>query len=287
MLKILFSISPAILILLFFYFKDKFREPPVHVFQAFFLGIMIVLPVVLVNEIFYDDFCWNKIQGSYFGKSVYNHLSRVAFQEELWKFLILFFFFSHLMEEPMDGIVYGVAVSLGFSAYENIDYVFRADKFNISWTYMSFVRILPTFMHFVTGAFMGLFIALNLLYYKNKNNYFYIFFLSVVFHASYNVFLDFFFYSTIFILFIAVTAMFYFYKLISKEQIKNLKELDKIPEEFKSNPERLFYPDPSKAKIKDIVFPITSVFILVHLIAAITLFISPNLTPEIYPILEK
>ena len=39
-----------------------------HVFQAFFLGIMIVLPVVLVNEIFYDDFCWNKIQGSYFGK---------------------------------------------------------------------------------------------------------------------------------------------------------------------------------------------------------------------------
>ena len=81
MLKILFSISPAILILLFFYFKDKFREPPIHVFQAFFLGIMIVLPVVLVNEIFYYDFCWNKIQGSYFGKSVYNHLSRVAFQE--------------------------------------------------------------------------------------------------------------------------------------------------------------------------------------------------------------
>ena len=83
------------------------------------------------------------------------------------------------------------------------------------------------------------------------------------------------------------TKRIHFYKLISKEQIKNLKELDKIPEEFKSNPERLFYPDPSKAKIKDIVFPITSVFILVHLIAAITLFISPNLTPEIYPILEK
>ena len=27
--------------------------------------------------------------------------------------------------EPMDGIVYGVTVSLGFATYENYDYVFR------------------------------------------------------------------------------------------------------------------------------------------------------------------
>ena len=186
MLKILFSISPAILILLFFYFKDKFREPPIHVFQAFFLGIMIVLPVVLVNEIFYYDFCWNKIQGSYFGKSVYNHLSRVAFQEELWKFLILFFFFSHLMEEPMDGIVYGVAVSLGFSAYENIDYVLYFEKdpsFDIALV-RSFTAI-P--MHALCGVIMGFLISQSI--FEKKHNYLNLFlalFIPVGMHGLYN-----------------------------------------------------------------------------------------------------
>ena len=31
----------------------------------------------------------------------------------------------HEFNEPMDGIVYGVTVSLGFATYENYDYVFR------------------------------------------------------------------------------------------------------------------------------------------------------------------
>ena len=31
-------------------------------------------------------------------------------------------------DEPMDGVIYGIAASLGFAAYENIDYVLYYEK---------------------------------------------------------------------------------------------------------------------------------------------------------------
>ena len=50
-----------------------------------------------------------------------------AWTEESLKLLILYAIVIKRKEfnEPMDGIVYGVAVSLGFATYENYDYVFR------------------------------------------------------------------------------------------------------------------------------------------------------------------
>ena len=50
-----------------------------------------------------------------------------AITEEPLKFLILYFFIKgrNFFDEPMEGIVYGVCVSLGFATYEYFIYVFN------------------------------------------------------------------------------------------------------------------------------------------------------------------
>jgi len=59
--------------------------------------------------------------------------------------------------EPMDGIVYGVVVSLGFATYENYDYVFRlAEQWNIDPQQMAIWRSYSAVpMHGLNGAIMG------------------------------------------------------------------------------------------------------------------------------------
>ena len=47
--------------------------------------------------------------------------------EETLKFLVLYFYIlkEKAFNEPIDGIVYGTVVSLGFATLENYDYVYR------------------------------------------------------------------------------------------------------------------------------------------------------------------
>ena len=120
---IFWATSPAILILVFFYFRDRFREPPRIVFYTFVLGILSVIPIVIGN-IFLDSY-GDGLYASYFAKDFYTYVLRAAFHEELYKYLILVYFCSRRTEfnEQMDAIVYGVAVSLGYAAFENVEYV--------------------------------------------------------------------------------------------------------------------------------------------------------------------
>ena len=50
---------------------------------------------------------------------------RAAFVEEIFKAIVIVFYCTRksAFDEPMDGIIYGVAASLGFAAYENIHYI--------------------------------------------------------------------------------------------------------------------------------------------------------------------
>ena len=69
----------------------------------------------------------------------------------------------------MDGIVYGVAASLGFAAYENIDYI----KYFAEKTSIIDISLIRTFsavpMHALCGVIMGFFITLSI--FNKKNNY--------------------------------------------------------------------------------------------------------------------
>ena len=82
----------------------------------------------------------------------------------LLKFLILYLIVVRRDEfnEPMDGIVYGVTVSLGFATYENYDYVFRlAELWEIDPYQMAVWRSYSAVpMHGLNGAIMGFFFGM-------------------------------------------------------------------------------------------------------------------------------
>ena len=113
MLDLVFlAIAPALFILLYIYKKDQYAPEPLHlVAWVFFLGSLTVLPAGLIELLFPEG--------------VFSSAVVAPVVEEGLKFLVVYFaIFRHPeFNEPMDGIVYAAAASLGFATIENILYV--------------------------------------------------------------------------------------------------------------------------------------------------------------------
>ena len=147
--------TPAILIILFVFFRDRFREPTSVVVVTFLLGFSFVFfldPIIILSESIGNNLPLNK--GA---KELYINLFRAAFFEEFFKFAILYYYCSKedAFNEPMDAIVYGVAVSLGFAVNENIDYIFSSYQPQTE----ALSRITSTTMHAGCGVLMGMFLS--------------------------------------------------------------------------------------------------------------------------------
>ena len=150
-LTIFLTITPPLLILAFIILSDKFPEPLEMILSTFFIGFLLCLPAGILNN--YLIFS-REIPGDY----VY----LAGLTEETLKFMALFFFIRKRVEfnEPMDAIVYGVIVSLGFATFENISYVyqgnFEIDSFSLA--IMRAVSAIP--LHATCGIIMGYFFGL-------------------------------------------------------------------------------------------------------------------------------
>ncbi|RLI62993.1 MAG: protease PrsW [Promethearchaeia archaeon] len=115
---ILLGFAPGLYWLWFFYRQDKLEpEPKKLVFIAYFLGILAAALVIFIHMPFKLD---------YFVGAV---VSAPIF-EELAKFLMVwaYLYRNQNFNEPMDGIVYAVAVALGFASIENGLYLFRINQ---------------------------------------------------------------------------------------------------------------------------------------------------------------
>ncbi len=153
------TVVPSIIILLFFYLSDKFKEPKSTITTVFFLGILICLPAGILNGFMSDNFGdpknQNDLTHSFLGP---------AWTEEILKFLVLYTIVLRRKEfnEPMDGIVYGVVVSLGFATYENYDYVFRlAEIWEIDPAQLAIWRSYSAVpMHGLNGCIMGFYFGM-------------------------------------------------------------------------------------------------------------------------------
>ena len=88
----------------------------------------------------------------------------VALIEEYFKYLALtkYAYKKDSFNEPMDGIVYGVAVSLGFATLENYEYVFiLAEKWEIEPYTMAIWRSYSAVpMHGLLGCIMGFYFGM-------------------------------------------------------------------------------------------------------------------------------
>jgi|TARA_B110000093_G_scaffold176898_1_gene213009 RsiW-degrading membrane proteinase PrsW (M82 family) len=193
MLTLLFTIVPPILILLFFVLTDRFKEPKITIITVFFLGFLICLPAGILNQLSHDFF----FNGSDYSENLTGSFLGPAWAEELLKFSILYLIILKRDEfnEPMDGLVYGVVVSLGFATYENYTYVYEwasivAKEENYDFLKFSYhvakgrsYSAIP--MHGLNGAVMGYYFGLYA-FSGNKKYLVLSLILPYLFHGFYN-----------------------------------------------------------------------------------------------------
>ena len=114
---------PAIFILTLFLLREKNKEPLSIVLSAFALTYIIVLPLDLLISIV-DPYLESNFDNQHFFSL--NDFFRAAFLEEFLKFSVMFLFVyrqTHF-DELSDGIIYGIAVGLGYAVVENYNYLF-------------------------------------------------------------------------------------------------------------------------------------------------------------------
>jgi len=124
---LIIAVAPVTIIILYIYFKDKFEKEPIAILaKSFLLGATVsVLITAVLGTIashllpIIDD------------KSILQQLLKafivVALVEEFSKYVLVRYYAQTNKEfnEPFDGIVYSVMISMGFATLENILYVYQ------------------------------------------------------------------------------------------------------------------------------------------------------------------
>ncbi len=187
MALLLATILPSILIILFFVYSDRFKEPKGEILKVFFYGILITIPAYFLNT-YLDAFWYNNFRVS---EGLISSFLTAAPVEEGLKLSILYFFVYKMKDfnEPIDGIVYGVTASLGFATLENFYYVYLlADYFETSSMSLAILRSFSAVpAHAVFGVFMGYFF-MKYAFIKKGDNLLFAFVVPFVLHGCYNLF---------------------------------------------------------------------------------------------------
>jgi len=150
----LLAIIPSIVLLVYIYKKDKIeKEPKKLLFKCFLWGIIIIIPVIIIEQILESVLGLFATSGSFF-YALCDGFIVAAFSEELFKYLALKLktWKSPDFDYSFDGIVYAVFVSLGFATFENILYVLEGD---ISTAFLRMFTAVPG--HAYDAVFMGYF----------------------------------------------------------------------------------------------------------------------------------
>ena len=118
---LLISILPGVLWARYFYAKDKYEpEPVLLLIRDFLVGMAIVLPASLLEHPFRNALAPGVSLPLLFMGSVFV----VGLVEEGLKAGAVYFLHHNDPEfnEPVDGMIYGIMVGLGFAAFENLLY---------------------------------------------------------------------------------------------------------------------------------------------------------------------
>jgi RsiW-degrading membrane proteinase PrsW (M82 family) len=181
-----FTILPAIIVISFIYFSNKFSELKLILTKAFFLGILICFPAGYLNS------AAIKIFGNQNGV---NNALLMGFMagglvEELLKFTVLNLYFpSKNLFKRYEVVIFALFISLGFAVYENFGYVFSSKYTEISFE-IAFARAFTAVpMHIFNGIIMGYFFEFYLLT-KNKKFLGYTVLLPILLHGCYNFFVS-------------------------------------------------------------------------------------------------
>lgn len=183
---ILCAVAPIFTIIIYIYFHDKYEKEPVGLLIANFLfGAIVSIIIVTLLYLFTGRFLPITDEYSIWQQFIQAFVV-VALSEEFSKYVIVKYFAQpkKAFNEPYDGIIYAVMVSMGFACTENILYVIQGGYGTAILRAFTAVPAHATF-----GVLMGYFMGLA----KFSNNRVKLniigLFLAVLFHGAYDFFL--------------------------------------------------------------------------------------------------
>lgn len=150
------AVLPALMLLWLVVATDRRPQAPGRVGSAFFLGIVALFLTRYLVAPFHPFVEWaDRPWPSVIARAIFV----AAIPEETTKVALIAFFVMRLraMHEPMDGLVYGAAVSLGFAACENLGYLARHAA---DWETLALARDFLTVpfhgaLGIIAGAYLG------------------------------------------------------------------------------------------------------------------------------------
>ncbi len=178
------ALAPGLAIMLYIYLKDKHeREPFSLLFLSFLYGIFSIFITLGIS--FPIELMVTLKDGDVVHK-FYDAFFKVALVEEFSKFIFVRFVLypNRNFNEPFDGIVYAVMVSMGFATFENVMYVY---SYGFETGVLRMFTAVPAHASF--GVLMGYFLGIGKF---RKTNRFYFTVLALLsatfFHGAYDYF---------------------------------------------------------------------------------------------------
>lgn len=171
------GIAPGLALLSYFYLKDEYDNEPIAVVaRAFIFGFLLVFPIMFIQYVLeVEQVVQSDLVHAFFS---------VSMLEEFFKWFILFYtVYEHVeFDEPYDGIVYGVAVSLGFATAENIFYLIANGVDHALGR-----ALLPVSSHALFGVIMGYYLGKGKFSLTSKRKWISLsLFLPFLFHGMYD-----------------------------------------------------------------------------------------------------
>jgi protease PrsW len=179
-MNLILAILPPLLIAYYIYKKDKYDvEPKKLIIKSFLFGCLAIIPAIFL-EIFAQAIFTNLFLFVFFG---------IALVEEGVKYFFLkkYLFNKTDFNEPMDGIVYAVMISLGFATVENIAYVFNNEGEEFFTAVIRMFTAIP--LHAVCGVLLGYFVGLAKFSDNSKPLLYKGLFIATLVHGLYNYFI--------------------------------------------------------------------------------------------------
>jgi len=179
-MNLLFAIFPPLLIAYYIYQKDKYeKEPKSLIIKSFLFGCLGIIPAIFLEAF---------AEGMFASLFLYVFIG-IALVEEGVKYFFLkkYLFNKPDFNEPMDGIVYAVMISLGFATVENIFYVFNHPGQEMQVAIMRMFTAIP--LHAVCGVILGYFVGLAKFTDNSKPLLYKGLFLATLVHGLYNYFI--------------------------------------------------------------------------------------------------
>ncbi len=181
------AIAPGLAICIFIYLKDKYNKEPFGLMlMSFIFGMLSIIPPLII-QLSYGNLpteagaAANTLSVAFFAYLV------VALSEEGSKYAVvrLYCYPRKAFDDPFDGIVYSVIVSMGFATLENVGYVLQHGVgTGITRMFLS----VPA--HATFAVLMGYHFALAKFNPKNKGlNFLLALVWPVVFHGTFDFFL--------------------------------------------------------------------------------------------------